>query len=147
MSSLERAIQIAVTAHAGQVDNGGAPYILHPLRVMFAIDVDGDEARIAAVLHDVLEDTDVTAADLAREGFSAPVIEAVEALTRRDGEAYGAFIKRVSRNPIARIVKMADLQDNADLSRIPNPTQKDHKRFWKYQRNIAVLAGLTKAAA
>lgn len=146
MSSLERAIQIAVTAHAGQVDKGGAPYILHPLRVMFSISVDGDEARIAAVLHDVLEDTDVTAEDLAGEGFSAPVIEALEALTRRESETYSAFIKRVSRNPIARIVKMADLKDNSDLSRIPSPTQKDRKRFWKYQKNIAVLAGLMAAA-
>ena len=84
MSTLERAIQVAVSAHAGQVDKAGQPYILHPLRVM--LHVSGLHERISAVLHDVVEDTDLTLEDLAGEGFPDDVIMALEALTKREGE-------------------------------------------------------------
>jgi GTP diphosphokinase / guanosine-3',5'-bis(diphosphate) 3'-diphosphatase len=85
MSTLDRAIQIAVTAHAGQIDKGGEPYILHPLRVMLRMR--NEEERIAAVLHDVVEDSDSTFESLIAEGFSPNVICALEALTKRPGEA------------------------------------------------------------
>ena len=142
MSSLERAISIAATAHAGQVDKAGAPYVLHPLRMMLAVTT--PEARMAAVLHDVVEDTAVTFEELRAEGFAASVLEAVEALTKRAEEEndYEAFIRRVAPNPIAREVKLADLRDNLDLSRIPQPTERDRARLEKYRRAIAYLEGV-----
>lgn len=141
MATLERAIQIATEAHAGQVDKGGAPYILHPLRVMLAMST--DEERIVAVLHDVLEDCpDFSMVRYWEEGFSSDEIYALDALTRRPGETYTEFIARVARNPIATRVKIADMRDNMDLSRIPNPTDKDRKRTDKYLRYLAVLNGL-----
>jgi (p)ppGpp synthase/HD superfamily hydrolase len=97
------------------------------------------EARMAAVLHDVVEDTTVTLDELRAEGFPASVLEAVEALTKREGEDYEAFIRRVAPNPIAREVKLADLRDNSDLSRIAEPTERDRERIRKYQRAIAYL--------
>ena len=139
MATLERAIEIAAKAHAGQVDKAGAPYVLHPLRMMLA--VSSPEARIAAVLHDVVEDTSVTLEDLRAEGFPASVLEAVEALTKREGEDYEAFIRRVAPNPIAREVKLADLRDNSDLSRIAEPTERDRARIEKYRRAIEYLQG------
>jgi (p)ppGpp synthase/HD superfamily hydrolase len=108
---LQRAIAIAREAHAGQVDLAGKPYIAHPLRVMGA--VEGEEAKIVAVLHDVVEDSpDWPLAKLAAEGFSADVLAAVDALSRKEGEAYEAFIARIAGNPLAKLVKLADLADN-----------------------------------
>jgi (p)ppGpp synthase/HD superfamily hydrolase len=137
MGTLERAIAIAASAHEGQIDKGGAPYILHPLRVMLAMS--SDEDRTAAVLHDVLEDTPWTADALRREGFSDAVVDAVESLTRRTGEAYDDFILRARSNPIARRVKLADLADNMDLRRIREPTAADRDRIVRYEKAIATL--------
>lgn len=138
MATLERAIQIATEAHAGQVDKGGAPYILHPLRVMLAMET--DEERMVAVMHDVLEDCpDFTPARLSVAGFSDDVVIALMTLTRPEGETYAHFIARVARNPLATSVKIADMRDNMDLSRIPNPTDKDRARVAKYERFMAVL--------
>lgn len=127
-------------AHEGQVDKAGMPYVLHPLRMMLSVDT--PEGRMAAVLHDVVEDTAVTLDQLRAEGFPEAVIEAVEALTKRDGEDYEAFILRVAPNPIARKVKLADLRDNCDLSRLAEPTEKDRQRIEKYRRAIDYLASL-----
>lgn len=134
---LERAIAIAVEAHAGQVDKAGAAYILHPLRLMLAMET--DEERIAAVLHDVVEDSRWTLALLRAEGFSEEVLRAIDAVTRRDDETYEAFVTRAGRDPIGRRVKLADLEDNADLGRIPSPTEKDLARVERYRRAIAEL--------
>jgi len=116
MSDLTTAIMIAANAHHGQVDKASQPYILHPLRVMLA--VSSDEDRMAAILHDVVEDTDVTLDELRRKGFSAAVVQAVDALTRRDDEPYGDFIKRARANEIARRVKIADILDNTNPERV-----------------------------
>ncbi len=138
MATLERAIAIASEAHAGQVDKGGQPYILHPLRLMFALDDPTD--RIVAVLHDVVEDGDISPDDLQFGcGFSPEIAAAVDALSRRKGETYEDFITRAGANPIARRVKLADLEDNSDMKRIPNPTQKDWDRARKYARAITTL--------
>lgn len=135
---LERAIFIAAAAHNGQVDKAGAPYILHLMRVSQALRWPAD--RIVGVLHDLLEDCpDWSAYRLRTEGFSARVVEAVETLTRREEEAYDAFIRRVAENPIAWRVKLADLADNSDLSRLPNPAPRDRLRAEKYARAIAYL--------
>jgi (p)ppGpp synthase/HD superfamily hydrolase len=143
MATLERAIAIAARAHEGQVDKAGMPYVLHPLRMMLSVDT--PEARMAAVLHDVVEDTTVSLEQLQTEGFPAVVIEAVEALTKRPEEKddYEAFINRVAPNPLARAVKLADLRDNCDLSRIATPTEKDWRRIEKYKRAIQYLEQLS----
>jgi len=130
MSLLEKAIGIAVTAHRGQTDKSGAPYILHPLRVMGRVDNDTD--RIVAILHDVLEDTKITADDLRREGFSEEILDALAHMTKIDGESYPAFVARAATNPIARRVKQADLEDNLDVKRLESVTERDAKRLTKY---------------
>lgn len=138
--NLELAIQIAVEAHAGQVDKANEPYILHPLRVMFG--VSGEEARIVAVLHDVVEDCDGwTFARLKQEGLSEKLIEALKSVTKLPEEKndYMAFIKRSSENEIGRQVKISDLSDNLDMSRIASPTDKDHQRIAKYEKALAYL--------
>lgn len=127
---IEKAILIATTAHQGQIDKSGQPYILHPLRVMLSRQ--DETERICAVLHDVVEDTDVTLEYLRNEGFSEEVLDAVNALTRRRGENYSKFIDRVIENRIACYVKLADLSDNMNLSRIKNPAEKDYERIEKY---------------
>ncbi|TCT25147.1 HD domain-containing protein [Thermomonas haemolytica] len=131
MSTIEKAIALAATAHAGQLDKGGQPYILHPLRVMFRVAT--DEQRMAAVLHDIVEDTSVTFEDLEAQGFPAPVVEAVRALTKLPGESRLAAAERAAANPIALAVKLADNAENMDLSRIANPTEKDFARLREYE--------------
>lgn len=131
MSTLERAIEISAAAHAGQVDKAGQPYILHPLRVMLR--VNELHARMAAVLHDVVEDTPVTLAELIAEGFPHEVVVAVEALTKRPGETRLEAAARAAANPIARVVKLADNAENMDLSRIAHPTEKDFARLEEYK--------------
>ncbi len=131
MATLERAIEIAAAAHAGQADKAGQPYILHPIRVMLSMS--GNDERIAAILHDVVEDTRISFADLADYGFSEAVIEAVRALTKEDGESRIEAARRAVQNPIARKVKLADVADNMDLRRIPEPTASDLARLEEYR--------------
>lgn len=140
--NLERAIQIAATAHAGQIDKARQPYILHPLSVMFA--VEGEEARIVAVLHDVCEDCVGWNFDrLSAEGFSETVIEALTSVTKsEEDEDYQAFIARAAKNKIGRLVKIADLKDNLDIFRISHPTQADYSRLEKYRQAVSYLNSL-----
>ena len=137
MATLEIALKIAATHHAGQVDKAGQPYILHPIRVMLSVK-NGDE-RIAAILHDTVEDTSVTFDDLASAGFSSAVIDAVRALTKTDGESRIEAALRAVQDPIARQVKLADVSDNMDLSRIPSPTEEDFARIEEYKRVREIL--------
>jgi len=139
MSTLERAIEIAAAAHAGQIDKAGHPYILHPLRVMLRVSTEHE--RMSAVLHDVVEDTPVTFEQLAREGFPQEVLLAVEALTKRPGESRLQAAERAAANPIARVVKLADNAENMDLSRIAAPTEKDFARLREYEQVRALLLG------
>jgi len=129
---LDKAISIATKSHQGQIDKAGQPYILHPLRVMFSRK--NETERICAVLHDVIEDTDITLDYLRREGFSEEILIALDALTRRDSETYDEFIDRIINNNIASHVKLADLCDNMDILRIKNPTKKDYERIEKYSK-------------
>lgn len=135
--TLERAIAIAATAHAGQVDKGGAPYILHPLKVMLRMN--SLEERIVAVLHDVVEDCGISLDDLRKEGFSEEVLTAIESVTKVPGESYEDFVERAAQNPIGRVVKLADLEENSDLSRIASPGWEDLERVEKYRRAIGRL--------
>lgn len=137
MATLGRAIAIAAQAHQEQYDKAGAPYILHPLRMMAQLH--GEAERIVAVLHDLIEDTDWTLDQLRAEGFSDDVLAAIDCLTRRDDESYEAFIERASHNDLARQVKLADLEDNMDLRRIAEVTDQDLERLRKYHRARRVL--------
>ena len=139
MSTLETAIEIAARAHAGQVDKAGAPYIFHPLRLMLGVTVTTPFERMAAVLHDTVEDTNISLADLRDAGFPAEVLDAVDALTKRAGEKRLDAAHRAAENPIALVVKLADVMDNMDLSRIPNPTDQDYERLQEYEGVIKVL--------
>jgi (p)ppGpp synthase/HD superfamily hydrolase len=131
-SNIEDAIDLALRVHKGQKDKAGAPYILHPLRVMLSMDTDTE--RQVAVLHDVIEDAGITAKFLRSEGFSEEVCSAVVVLTKKPGESNDKYLDRIYENPIARKVKMADLKDNMNLSRIKEPTEKDRKRVEKYKK-------------
>jgi (p)ppGpp synthase/HD superfamily hydrolase len=141
LSTLERAIEIAALAHRDQTDKAGNPYIAHPIRVALGFIRSGDESRaIIAVLHDVIEDSDVTAADLLSEGFSNAIVEAVEALSRHEGESYDAFIERAASNPLAKPVKIADLLDNMDAVRLGRlPGDQAAKLTDKYEGALARL--------
>lgn len=127
---LARAILLATEAHKGQVDKYGQPYIGHPFRVMNA----GHtlEEKIAGILHDVVEDTSWTLEQLAAENFSPEIVEAVDALTRRDNETYEGNIARIEKNPLAVRVKLNDLTDNMDIRRCNQLTEEDIPRLEKY---------------
>lgn len=148
MSTLERAIVIAAEAHAGQTDKAGAPYLLHTLRVMMAMTT--IEERIVAALHDVVEDCYEWTLDRIRsEGFSETIVEALDSVTKRadevDRNGYFAFVRRAGLNAIGRQVKLADLRDNLDLTRIRNPTQSDFDRIEKYCRAFEILEETDKS--
>ncbi|MHC1684741.1 MAG: GTP pyrophosphokinase [Clostridiaceae bacterium] len=134
---LEKAIIIATKAHSGQVDKAGESYVLHPIRVMLKLK--SEDEKIVGVLHDVIEDTQVTYDDLRKEGFSEVIIEALKRVTKIDGEDYMDFVKRAKENQISSKVKLADLEDNMDINRIANPTEKDYKRIEKYKKAKAFL--------
>jgi (p)ppGpp synthase/HD superfamily hydrolase len=137
MATPEDAILLAVQAHQGQKDKAGAPYILHPLRVMLRMG--SDVEMMVAVLHDVLEDTQYTLLDLQQAGYPERVLEALDCLTRRENETYGEFIERVKTNPLAHKVKIADLEDNMDIRRISAPQEKDMERLKRYRRAWSAL--------
>ena len=145
MSTLEKAILIATQAHVGVTDKAGAPYILHPLRVMLGLST--PEERIVGVLHDVIEDSSVTVEELRAEGFSDDVLAALESVTKRDGEEYMDFVVRAARNPIGKRVKLADLKDNSDLSRIAAPTERDFARIEKYRLAIELIEAMPSTPA
>jgi (p)ppGpp synthase/HD superfamily hydrolase len=139
MSSLSKAIQLAAQVHADQADRYGQPYILHPLRVMFR--VEGDAARIAAVLHDIIEDSPFTLDDLRHEGFSEEVVTLVDHLTRREEETYEDYIARAASHPVARLIKRADLEDNMDLRRMGSVSEEDLERLQRYFKAWIRLQG------
>ena len=134
MNDLEKAIKLAGEVHRNQLDKGGTPYILHPLRLMLQMEEEAE--MIAAVLHDVVEDTDLEVEDLRQRGFPEEAVEAIECLTKREGEDYDTFISRVEKNPLAAKVKIADLRDNMNMERIPEVGPGDLKRLARYHRAL-----------
>ena len=133
---------IATSAHKGQLDKGGHPYIEHPRAVSKL--VSSDDEKVVAWLHDVIEDTDITLEDLKLFGFSSSILEAVDAITRRPGEERSDYLMRVADNRLATAVKIADLTHNSDLSRIKcRPlTDKDYNRTARYKTEIKLLEGM-----
>ena len=134
---LLRATDIAIGAHTGHYDKNGQPYLGHVLRVMSA----GHTLRekIAGALHDVVEDADWTLDDLAEEGFSPEILDAVRALTRDDSETYDAYLARVAKNPLAVRVKMNDLSDNMDVRRLKELDDTAVSRIRKYLKAYKFL--------
>ena len=128
MNKLELAYAIALVAHKGQVDKVGVDYINHPLTV--SNNCTGENEKIVALLHDVLEDTKVTKEDLLLF-FDPYIVEAVCLLTHNPNDSYMDYLAKIKANPIAKAVKLADLKHNMDLSRFPNPTQRDIERVEK----------------
>jgi hypothetical protein len=137
MPTLNDAIILATRAHQGQKDKAGAPYILHPLRLTLKMSTETE--KIVAVLHDVLEDTDVTLEDMRRAGYTEPVLDALGCLTRREGELYDDYITRIRQNPLARRVKIADLEDNLNVTRLNHLSDADQIRLKKYRKAWAAL--------
>jgi (p)ppGpp synthase/HD superfamily hydrolase len=137
MPTLEDAIALAVEAHRGQRDKAGQTYILHPLRVMMRLETEAE--RMAAILHDVVEDTPYTLERLRELGYPAEVLTALECLTKREGENYEAFIERVRPHPLARRVKLADLEDNMDVRRLTAVGPKEAERLARYRAAWARL--------
>ena len=139
MSSLERAIEIALEAHRNQKDRSNRPYILHPLHLMQQMD--GEIEMIAAVLHDVVEDSTITLDDLRGEGFATEAIDAVALLTHdKAAMSYEEYVRRIKPNPLARKIKLADLTHNMDLRRISHLDEADFRRMEKYHRAWILLS-------
>ena len=132
-----KAMKIAYKVHDGQVDKAGLPYIFHPIHL--AEQMDTEEECIVALLHDVVEDTDVTFEDLEKE-FSQTVIDALKLLTHDKSVDYMEYEKKIKNNPIARNVKLADLKHNSDMTRLLSVTEKDIERYNKYQKAIQILS-------
>lgn len=127
---LDKAAQICVSKHAGQRDKMGCAYFLHPMRV--AMRCCTDEEKMVALLHDTIEDTDVTAEYLLDEGFPQSVVDGILSVTKREDESYEDFVARAKQNPLGRIVKLHDLEDNLDVMRLDEVTPDMAARFTKY---------------
>lgn len=137
--NLQRAIEIALEAHKGALDKGGNPYILHPLRLM--LQMDSEEEMIVAILHDVVEDSEKWSFDkLHKEGFSKKIINSLRSVTKEnENEDYEKFIDRSVKDKIGRKVKIADISDNLDISRLKEVTDKDILRINKYKKALQKL--------
>lgn len=140
LTKLEQAIKIALEVHSGQVDKAGEMYLLHPLRLMFKFQT--EDERVVAVLHDVVEDGEITLENLKLLGFSDSVVNAIDCLSRRKAEKYGNFISRLSINEIARKIKIEDIKDNLDLTRLNHIGEKELKRIEKYHHSLKLLEGV-----
>ena len=127
-----RAMKLCYQAHAGQTDKGGLPYVFHPFHV--AEQMDDEISTTVALLHDIVEDTPMTLDELRAEGYPPEVVEAINALSRRESERYMDYVDRLKKNPLAKKVKLADLAHNSDQTRIPNPTEKVRNMWKRYER-------------
>jgi len=141
---LKKAISLAQKYHKGQFDKGGLPYIEHPLRVMNG--VESIDEKVVAVLHDVLEDCDVSKEELIEEGIPDYLVNKLEILCREKNEKYFDYIDRIKADPITINVKLSDLKDNMNLERLKEVTWKDLKRLEKYKKAKEILEALTREA-
>lgn len=133
----KKAMKLCFDAHKEQVDQSGLPYVFHPFHL--AEQMTDEDTTIVALLHDVVEDTDYTFADLEAMGFSEPVVNAIRAMTRLEGVPYMEYVAKIKDDPIARQVKLADLRHNSDLSRLDAVDQKALDRAEKYRAAMALL--------
>lgn len=153
MSNLANAITLAATKHQNQKDKSGKPYILHLIRVMMRLRTKDEELMTMAVMHDLREDTDVTREDLVSMGYSKRVVDALDLLTHvvdptiaDPDEEYACYIRKIGQSKDATLIKLEDLRDNSDITRLKGVTPKDHKRMAKYNRSYLYLEGVLVAA-
>ena len=137
-SMVDLALSIARKAHEGQLDKAGVDYIEHPIYV--ASQVDTEEEKAVALLHDVIEDSPVSAKGLLQAGLPETVVTAVQVLTKKKEQDYQTYLETVKKNSLARVVKLADLKHNSDLSRLSSITEKDRERLKKYKKAIDFLS-------
>ena len=137
-SMFDIALSIARQAHEGQLDKAGVDYIEHPIYV--ASQVDTEEEKAVALLHDVIEDSSVTAEELLNAGLPETVVTAIQILSKKKGQDYQTYLENVKSNPLARVIKLADLKHNSDLSRLSSVTDKDLERLEKYKKAIDYLS-------
>ncbi len=133
----KKALKLCFAAHKYQLDKSGMPYVFHPFHL--AEQMTDEETTVVALLHDVVEDTSYTIEDLREMGFPESVLEAIRLMTHEDGESYLDYVARLKANPIARAVKLADLQHNSDLTRLDTVDERALARVEKYKKAIALL--------
>ena len=138
----KKAMQVCFAAHKEQVDKSGLPYVFHPFHL--AEQMTGEEAVCVALLHDVVEDSDYTPADLEAMGFPKAVVEGVALMTHDPAVPYMEYVAAIGRHPVARVVKLADLRHNSDLSRLDTVTERDLQRAEKYAAAITLLESMEK---
>ena len=132
------ALKISFDAHKNQVDKSGMPYVYHPFHL--AEQMDDEYTTCVALLHDVVEDTDITLDDLKKEGFPKEVTDAIVLMTHDDDVPYLEYVAKIKRNPIATSVKLADLKHNSDLTRLDEVDSKALERVEKYRKAIQILS-------
>jgi len=133
----KKAMKIAFQAHKEQTDKSGMPYIYHPIHL--AEQMTDENSTCVALLHDVVEDTDLTLSDLEQLGFNESILEALKLMTHIEGVPYMDYVAEIKLNPIAKAVKLADLNHNSDLSRLDKVDEKALKRVEKYSMAIKLL--------
>lgn len=137
----KNAMNLAYIKHANQLDKAGLPYVFHPLHV--AEQMDDEASTVVALLHDVLEDTDTAVNEIRLLGFSDEIIQALLVLKHDGGVSYQEYIKTIAKNPLATKVKIADLEHNADLTRLDNVSEQDKLRQQKYIESLSYLRGIS----
>ena len=133
------ALRLSFDAHREQVDKTGLPYVFHPFHL--AEQMTDEISTVCALLHDVVEDTDITLDDLGRMGYPKEVIEVLALLTHEENVPYMDYVREIAKNPIAKAVKIADLRHNSDLSRLDTIDEYALKRNEKYKAALALLEG------
>lgn len=135
----KKALSVAFEAHKDQMDKSGLPYVFHPFHL--AEQMKDEQTTAAALLHDVVEDSEYTFADLEKMGFDKQVLDALALLTHQPEVDYFDYVRKIRTNPIAAAVKKADLKHNSDLSRLNEVTQEDLERVEKYRKALQILEG------
>ncbi|MBQ8374576.1 MAG: GTP pyrophosphokinase [Clostridia bacterium] len=136
----KKALKLCFEAHKNQIDKSGMPYVFHPFHL--AEQMTDEVSTVVALLHDVVEDTDYTFDDLLSMGFPTQAIDALKLLTHDDGTPYMEYVERLSSNPTARAVKLADLRHNSDFSRLETVDERARKRREKYLKAIELLEAI-----
>ena len=140
MSKLGKAIALAATAFENEDDQGGRPYILHCIRVMMRLRTDDDRLNIPAILHDVIEDKPEFGDHLDRLELTSGMLHTLDCLTHRKREPYTTYLGRISTDKWATMIKLSDLRDNSDITRLKGVTAKDHARIEKYNNAYHMLS-------
>ena len=133
----KKALRLCFDAHVDQVDKTGMPYVFHPFHL--AEQMPDEKTTVVALLHDVIEDTDYTLDDMKNMGFSDDILSAIALMTHDDGVPYMEYVALIKKNPIAKMVKLADLRHNSDMSRLDKVTAHDRERAEKYKKAIEFL--------